>query len=63
MKNEDMMIIRKMIRYCSDIENLMNRFDRDYDKYTNDISFQYSCKWNTLQEDIPELRDNLIAML
>lgn len=88
----------------------MDRFDKDYDKYISDISFQYSCNmciiqigelvgrlsdeflesynhipwhaikgmrnlhahdyenidleivWNTLREDIPELRDNLIAM-
>lgn len=111
MKNEDIQIIKKMIKYCSDIGALMERFNTDFERYKMDISFQYSCNmciiqigelanrlsdetkescpnipwrairgmrnlhahdyenvdmeivWNTLQEDVPILKQNLEAIL
>ena len=111
MKNEDILIIKKMIKYCNDINTLMVRFNKDFEKYKSDISFQYSCNmciiqigelanrlseeekensknipwraiigmrnlhahdyenvdlvivWNTLLEDIPELKQSLEKLL
>ena len=111
MKNEDILIIKKMIKYCNDINLLLARFKTDFEKYKTDISFQYSCNmciiqigelanrlseemkednknipwraiigmrnfhahdyenvnlkivWNTLLEDIPELKQNLEKLL
>ena len=41
--------LAKMIRYCEEIELLLERFNRDYDCYTKDISFQYSCNMCIIQ--------------
>lgn len=50
MRNEkDTFIIERMIKYCDDIEELLGRFDRSFDKYTEDISFQYSCNMCIIQ--------------
>lgn len=49
MKNEDILIIKKMIKYCDDISTLMRRFDSDFKKYKTDISFQYSCNMCIIQ--------------
>lgn len=43
MKNEDILLIKKMIKYCDDIGILMIKFDMDFERYKADISFQYSC--------------------
>ena len=32
MKNEDIQIIKKMIKYCSDIGTLMARFSTDFER-------------------------------
>ena len=111
MKNEDSLIIKKMIKYCNDINTLLTRFHTDFDTYKTDISFQYACNmciiqigelanrlsddmkensknipwrairgmrnlhahdyenvdleivWNTLLEDIPELKQSLQKLL
>ena len=49
MKNEDILIIQKMIKYCDDINTLMTRFDTDFERYKTDISFQYSCNMCIIQ--------------
>lgn len=42
MRNDrDTSVIERMIKYCEDVEVLLERFDRSFDNYTNDISFQY----------------------
>lgn len=33
MKNEDILLIKKMIKYCDDIGTLMTRFDTDFKRY------------------------------
>ncbi|MCM1084299.1 MAG: DUF86 domain-containing protein [Clostridium sp.] len=111
MRTEDVLIIKKMIKYCSDINSLMLRFNADFETYKTDISFQYASNmciiqlgelanrlsdetkesnknipwraikgmrnlhahdyenvdleivWNTLREDIPELKQNLEKLL
>ena len=49
MKNEDIQIIKKMIKYCGDIGTLMARFNTDFERYKTDISFQYSCNMCIIQ--------------
>ena len=49
MKDKDYIVIKKMIDYCNNIEELMERFDNDFEKYKTDISFQYSCNMCILQ--------------
>ena len=50
MRNDrDSAVIERMIKYCEDIEVLLERFDRSFDSYTNDISFQYSCNMCIIQ--------------
>ena len=49
MKNEDAVIIKKMIKYCNDIQTLMVRFDKDFEQYKKDISFQYACNMCIIQ--------------
>ena len=57
MKSEDVLIIKKILKYCNDIENLLIRFDTDFEKYKTDISFQYACNMCIIQ--IGELANRL----
>lgn len=57
MKNEDVLIIKKMIKYCNDISALMVRFDADFERYKTDISFQYASNMCIIQ--IGELANRL----
>lgn len=57
MKNEDSIIVRKIIKYCSDIGVLLTRFDTDFERYKTDISFQYACNMCIIQ--IGELANRL----
>jgi len=49
MKSEDIMIIKKMIQYCIDIDTIMKKFHSNYESYKTDISFQYSCNMCIIQ--------------
>lgn len=49
MKNEDILLIKKMIKYCDDIGTLMTKFDMDFERYKTDISFQYLCNMCIIQ--------------
>lgn len=33
MKNKDILIIQKMIKYCNDVDILMTKFNADIEKY------------------------------
>lgn len=57
MKNEDIVIIKKIIKYCNDINTLMVRFNKDFELYKKDISFQYACNMCIIQ--IGELANRL----
>ena len=111
MRSEDIFVINRMIKYCQDVDELMQRFHQDFATYKTDISFQYACNmciiqigelvyrlsedikeserdipwnairamrnlhahdyervdleivWNTLVDDIPELRKKLENLL
>lgn len=57
MKNEDNLIIKKMIKYCNDVKILLTRFNMDFETYKTDISFQYACNMCIIQ--IGELANRL----
>ena len=57
MKNEDNQIIKKMIKYCNDVNILLTRFNMDFERYKTDISFQYACNMCIIQ--IGELANRL----
>lgn len=57
MKNEDIVIIKKIIKYCNDINTLLVRFNKDFELYKKDISFQYACNMCIIQ--IGELANRL----
>lgn len=111
MRERDRDVVRKMIKYCSDVEFLMKKYKSDFQNYKSDISFQYACNmciiqigelvnrfsdefieeynqipwhaikgmrnlhahdyervdldivWNSLKEDIPDLKEQLKAIL
>ena len=115
MKNENRdtnkIVIQKIIKYCNDIEAVMNEFNNSFELFVSKITFQYTCShciiqigelttrlseefknkhteiqwnlikamrnihahdyesvkfdkvWNTLTEDIPELKENLTKIL
>ena len=51
----------KMIKYCNDIELLLKRYNRDFQLYASDISFQYSCNMCIIQigELVSRLSDDI----
>lgn len=57
MRNEDILIVKKMLKYCNDINNLLARFDQDFERYKTDIAFQYACNMCIIQ--IGELANRL----
>ena len=62
MKNHDVEILKKIVRYCDDIELLKKKYNCSYDKYENDISFQYSCNMCIIQigELVSRLSDEFV---
>ncbi len=42
MKRADTVILRKMIAYCDDIDQIMDRFGKDFDTYRSDKAYQYA---------------------
>lgn len=57
MRNEDILIVKKMLKYCNDIDSLLVRFNIDFERYKTDISFQYACNMCIIQ--IGELANRL----
>ena len=49
MKGKDGIILRKMIKYCLDIEYLLEQYDKSFEKYQKEISFQYACNMCIIQ--------------
>lgn len=42
MNDRDREVIKKMMKYCSDIEYLMDKYNSDIVAFKTDISFQYA---------------------
>lgn len=49
MKDNDRIILRKIIKYCDDIDSLKKQYNTDFKVFENDISFQYSCNMCIIQ--------------
>lgn len=49
MNDRDREVIRKMMKYCTDIEYLMNKYNSDIYVFKADISFQYACNMCIIQ--------------
>ncbi|MBQ3647185.1 MAG: DUF86 domain-containing protein [Synergistaceae bacterium] len=43
MNDKDRALIKRMIGYCDDIYDLLEKFDYSFQKYLTKIEFQYSC--------------------
>ena len=42
-------VLQKMIGYCDNIDELMQKYNSSFELYVSDISFQYSCNMCVLQ--------------
>ena len=42
-------VLLKIVKYCDDINFLIQKFNNDFANYINDISFQYSCNMCIIQ--------------
>lgn len=49
MKNKDIQVLKKIVKYCEDISLLLRQYNTSYDSYRLDISFQYSCNMCIIQ--------------
>lgn len=64
MRSDDYAVLNKIIGYCEDVTLLMNKYDNSFEKYQNDISFQYSCNMCLIQigELVGRLSDEFIEI-
>lgn len=62
MKNKDIMVLKKIIKYCDDIKLLVEKYNSSFDNYQNDISFQYSANMCIIQigELVGRLSESII---
>lgn len=62
MNDRDREVINKMMKYCSDIEYLMNKYNSDIYVFKTDISFQYACNMCIIQigELVSRLSDEFL---
>jgi uncharacterized protein with HEPN domain len=49
MRDRDREVIKKMMKYCYDIDFLMRKYNSELEAYKTDISFQYSCNMCIIQ--------------
>jgi len=49
MNDRDREVIKKMIKYCIDIEYLMGKYHTDIHAFKTDIAFQYACNMCIIQ--------------
>lgn len=59
MNDKDKDVLKRMIRYCEDVDFLMKKYHQDFQSYKTDISFQYACNMCIIQ--IGELVTRLSA--
>ena len=64
MKDKDREIVQKMIKYCCDIDFLMEKYQSDFQKYKTDISFQYACNMCIIQigELVSRFTDDFLSL-
>ena len=49
MKNKDIIVLKKILEYCSQVSEACNIFDNNYDKFVNISVFQNACCMCILQ--------------
>lgn len=49
MNQKDKIIIQKILQYCKDIGELINRFGDDIQVYESDLAYQYACSMCIIQ--------------
>ena len=49
MKNKDIIILKKILKYCSQVSEACEMFGNDYDKFVNVSVFQNACCMCILQ--------------
>lgn len=49
MNDKDKETLRRMLKYCDDVNILMEKYHSDFENYKTDISFQYSCNMCIIQ--------------
>ncbi len=61
MKQRDKIIIQKILQYCNDIVEMINRFGDDIQIYEADLAYQYACSMCIIQigELVAQLSDEL----
>lgn len=55
--NADIDVLRHILKYCNNIENLISRFGNDFEIFKNDLAFRDAVSMNILQ--IGELTGHL----
>lgn len=62
MNDRDKEVVEKMMKYCSDIGYLMDKYNSDIDTFKTDISFQYACNMCIIQigELVSRLSDEFL---
>ena len=61
MSQKDKIIIQKILQYCKDIGEMINRFGDDIQVYVSDFAYQYACSMCIIQigELVGQLSDEL----
>ena len=61
MSQKDKIIIQKIVQYCKDIAEMINRFGDDIQIYKSDMAYQYACSMCVIQigELVGQLSDEL----
>ena len=49
MSQRDKIIIQKILQYCKDIGEIINRFGDDIHVYISDLAYQYACSMCIIQ--------------
>lgn len=49
MLKADRIALVKIIKYCDDIAALLNQFDTSFERYQQEIAFQYACNMCIIQ--------------
>lgn len=49
MKNKDVIILRKILDYCGQLDEACDMFDNDYDNFVDNSVFQNACCMCILQ--------------
>jgi len=62
MNDRDKEVVRKMMKYCLDIEYLMDKYESDLNTFKTDISFQYASNMCIIQigELVSRLSDEFL---